>query len=183
MQLTISKKLYGLGLLGLLFTLAAGITGAWGITRVAGGIDDVSRLSSVIRNHIQASMFLDWSRTDISKMLTTTGETQATAASELENHQQLFVERLDAAKSFAKDPETRTVLEKESGLAAQYVRSASKIASLRAKPAEAAPLIGEFLSGYQDLRNMMDVTTDQLEGRSKRAELLANTVVAAPASR
>ena len=109
MQLTISKKLYGLGLLGLLFTLAAGITGAWGITRVAGGIDDVSRLSSVIRNHIQASMFLDWSRTDISKMLTTTGETQATAASELENHQQLFVERLDAAKSFAKDPETRTV--------------------------------------------------------------------------
>ncbi len=177
MQLTISKKLYGLGLLGLLFTLAAGITGAWGITRVAGGIDDVSRLSSVIRNHIQASMFLDWSRTDISKMLTTTGETQATAASELENHQQLFVERLDAAKSFAKDPETRTVLEKESGLAAQYVRSASKIASLRAKPAEAAPLIGEFLSGYQDLRNMMDATTDQLEARSKRAELLANTVV------
>jgi methyl-accepting chemotaxis protein len=177
MQLTISKKLYGLGLLGLLFTLAAGITGAWGITRVAGGIDDVSRLSSVIRNHIQASMFLDWSRTDISKMLTTTGDTQATAASELENHEQLFGERLGAARSFAKDPESRAVLDKEVALASAYVRDASKIASLRAKPAEAAPLIGAFLSGYQDLRNMMDETTDQLETRSKRAEAQANTVV------
>jgi methyl-accepting chemotaxis protein len=177
MQLTISKKLYGLGLLGLLFTLAAGITGAWGITRVAGGIDDVSRLSSVIRNHIQASMFLDWSRTDISKMLTATGDTQATAASELENHEQLFGERLGAARSFAKDPESRAVLDKEVALASAYVRDASKIASLRAKPAEAAPLIGAFLSGYQDLRNMMDETTDQLETRSKRAEAQANTVV------
>jgi methyl-accepting chemotaxis protein len=177
MRLTISKKLYGLGLLGLLFTLAAGITGAWGITRVAGGIDDVSSLSSVIRNHIQASMFLDWSRTDISKMLTTTGDSQATAVSELENHEQLFAERLEAAKSFAKDAESRAVLDKEATLAGQYVRNASKIAGLRAKPAEAAPLIGGFLSGYQDLRNIMDATTDQLEARSKRAESQAKTVV------
>ena len=43
-------------------------------------------------------MFLDWSRTDISKMLTTSGETQDTAASELENHEQLFMERLDRRK-------------------------------------------------------------------------------------
>jgi methyl-accepting chemotaxis protein len=177
MQLTISKKLYGLGLLGLLFTLAAGITGAWGITRVAGGIDDVSRLSTVIRNHIQASMFLDWSRTDISKMLTTTGDSQATAASELESHKQLFGERLDAARSFAKDPESRAALDKEAQLASAYISDASKIAALRAKPAEAAPLIGGFLNGYQDLRNMMDSTTDQLEARSKRAEAQANTVV------
>ena len=53
-----------------------------------------------------------------------------------------------------------------------------KIAGLRAKPAEAAPLIGAFLSGYQDFRNMMDATTDQLEARSKRAESQAKTVVA-----
>ena len=124
MQLTISKKLYGLGLLGLLFTLAAGITGAWGITRVAGGIDDVSRLSSVIRNHIQASMFLDWSRTDISKMLTTTGDTQADGRIRTRESRAIVRGKADAAKSFAKDPETQGVLDKEAALASQYVRNA-----------------------------------------------------------
>jgi methyl-accepting chemotaxis protein len=176
-QLTISKKLYGFGLLGLMFTIATGIAGAWGITRVAEGIDNVGKMGSVIRNHIQASVFLDWSRTDVSKMLTTTGDSQNSAAAELANHLQLFQQRLGSAQSFAEDADIRATLGKESDLASQYVSSATKISDLRAKPSDAMSMIAQFLSGYQDLRNMMDATNDQLQSRSKQDEARANSVV------
>jgi methyl-accepting chemotaxis protein len=177
MHLTIRKKLYGLGFLGLLFTVAVGITGVRGISQVAGGIDDVSRTSSAIRNHIEASIFLDLSRADVSKILTTTEDAQDTAVSELESHLKLLSGRLATTNSLAQDTETRTALDQEIKLSDQYVQTASEISDLRTKPAEAGPLLGPFLQGYQDLRNMMDTTNDTLESGSKRAQAQAVAVV------
>ncbi|MFY9689733.1 MAG: methyl-accepting chemotaxis protein [Candidatus Acidiferrales bacterium] len=177
MHLTISKKLYGLGLLGLVFTLAVGVTGVWGISQTAAGIDAVASTSSVIRNHIEASMFIDWTRTDVSKMLTASGDAQDAAASELANHLKLLNDRLNAALSFAHDPDTRATLEKEAALAAQYTGNASRISDLRAKPAQATQFLGPFLQGYQDLRNMMDATNDSLQAASKKTQARAEGVV------
>ena len=177
MRLTISRKLYGLGLLGLVFTLATGITGAWGIGRVATGIGDVSSISSVIRDHIQASVFLDWSRTDVSKMLTTSGDAQSSALSELQNHEKLLQDKLSQAQSSAKGTAVASTLDKEAALVAQYVQMADKIAGLRSNPSAAMGLIGGFLSGYQDLRNTMDATNDDLQARAKHTEDQANSIV------
>ncbi|HEX4001662.1 MAG TPA: methyl-accepting chemotaxis protein [Candidatus Acidoferrales bacterium] len=178
MHLTISKKLYGLGLLGLVFTLVVGVTGVWGITEVAAGLDAVSSTSSVIRNHIQASMFIDWSRTDISKMLTSSGDSQDTASSELANHLKLFNDRLSAAISFVQDPAMRATLDKEAALAAEYTSNASRISDLRAKPAEATQFLGPLLQGYRNLRDMIDATNDQLQTDSKNTAARARAVVA-----
>jgi methyl-accepting chemotaxis protein len=178
MHLTISKKLYGLGLLGLVFTLAVGVTGVWSISETAAGIDAVAGTSSVIRNHIQASMFIDWTRTDVSKMLTASGDSQDTAASELANHLKLFNDSLSAAVSFAQDSAMRATLDKEVTLAAQYSSNASKISNLRAKPAEATQFLGPLLQGYRDLRDMMDATNDQLQTDSKNTVARAHAVVA-----
>jgi len=177
MQLTISKKLYGLGLLGLVFTLAVGLTGAWGITRVAAGIDDVGRTSAVVRDHIQASIFVDWSRADVSKMLTTSGDSQDTAASQLADHLRLLKSKLSEATSLEHDPAIQAALDQEDKVAEQYVANAGKISGVRAQPAQAMQVLGPFLRNYQDLLNMMDATNDKLQAESRQTESQARIVV------
>ena len=79
MQLSIRSKLYGLGVLGLASAVLVGGAGLRGILLVARGIQDVTATSSAIRSHMEASMFLDLTRSDVSKMLTSTSDQQDTA--------------------------------------------------------------------------------------------------------
>ena len=74
MTITIRQKLYGLGLLGLFFSVAIGLTGWYGIRQVGRGVEDVGATSSAIRNHMEASTFLDLTRADVSKIFTSTGD-------------------------------------------------------------------------------------------------------------
>jgi hypothetical protein len=83
MTITIRQKLYGLSLFGLLFAVDIGITGWYGIREVSRGVQDVGATSSAIRNHTEASAFLDLTRADVSKIFNSTGDAQDTPASEL----------------------------------------------------------------------------------------------------
>ena|SRR5579863_6443921 len=116
MTITIRQKLYGLGLLGLLFSVAIGLTGWYGIRLVGSGVQDVGATSSAIRNHMEASTFLDFTRADVSKIFTATGDAQDTAVSEFEDHEKLLLDRLSVAVSFTHSAELLAVLNKESAL-------------------------------------------------------------------
>jgi methyl-accepting chemotaxis protein len=177
MTITIRQKLYGLGLLGLLFSAAIGLTGWNGIRQVGGGVQDVGATSSAIRNHMEASTFLDLTRADVSKILNSTGDAQDTAASEFGDHEKLLSDRLSVAVSFTHSPEVLAALKKESALSEDYLGNASKIASLRKTSSAAMPLLGGFLQQYQDLRNLMDDSNDKLQAESKRSEVDAARVV------
>jgi methyl-accepting chemotaxis protein len=177
MTITIRQKLYGLGLLGLLFSIAIGLAGWYGIRQVGRGVQDVGATSSAIRNHMEASTFLDLTRADVSKIFTAAGDAQDTAASEFEDHEKLLRDRLTVAVSFTHSAEVLAVLNKESALANDYLGKASKIASLRKTSSAAMPLLGGFLQEYQDLRNQMDDSNDKLQAESKRSESDAAHVV------
>jgi methyl-accepting chemotaxis protein len=177
MNLTIRLKLYGLGLLGLAGTLIVGFTGLYGISNVASGIDDVGATSSAIRNHMEASMFLDLSRGDLAKTMTAAGDAQDTAAAEFADHSKLFQERLTQALQLTREAKAKAVLEKEQSSAEAYLASAAKISAVRKNPAEAAPLFGPFLQGYQDLRTAMDANNDMLAEASKKSQSDAARVV------
>jgi len=177
MTITIRQKLYGLGLLGLLFSAAIGFTGWYGIRQVGRGVQDVGATASAIRNHMEASTFLDLSRADVSKIYTSTGDAQDTAASEFEDHEKLLRDRLSVAVSFTHSAELLAALNKESVLTEDFLSKASKIASLRKTSAAAMPLLGGFLQEYQDLRNLMDDSNDKLQAESKRSESDAVRVV------
>ena len=170
MTITIRQKLYGLGLLGLLFSIAIAVAGWYGIRQVGRGVEDVGGTSSAIRNHMEASAFLDLTRSDVSKMLNATGDAQDTAASEFEDHEKLLSDRLSVAASFTHRPELLALLSKETALSQDYLGKASKIAALRKNAATAMPLLGGFLQEYQDLRNQMDDSNDKLDAESKRTE-------------
>ena len=177
MTITIRQKLYGLGLLGLLFSVAIGLAGWYGIRQVGRGVQDVGATSSAIRNHMEASTFLDTTRSDVSKIFTTTGDTQDIAASEFDDHQKLLRDRLGVAVSFTHSADLLAVLNKESALTEDFLDKASKIAGLRKNAAAAMPLLGGFLQQYQDLRNLMDDSNDKLQAESKRSESDAARVV------
>src|SRR5258708_6674966 len=177
MTSTIRQKLYGLGLFGLLFSVAIGLAGWYGIRQVGRGIQDVGATSSAIRSHMEASAFLDLTRADVSKIFTSSGDAQDTAASEFDDHQKLLRDRLGVAVSFTHSPELLAALSKESALTEDFVGKASKIAGLRKNSAAAMPLLGGFLQEYQDLRNLMDDSNDKLQAESKRSESDAARVV------
>jgi len=177
MTITIRQKLYGLGLIGLLFSVAIGLTGWNGIRQVGRGVQDVGATSSAIRNHMEASTFLDLTRADVSKIFNSTGDAQDTAASEFDDHEKLLRNRLAVAVSFTHSAELLAVLSKESALSEDYLGKALKIASLRKNSAAAMPLLGGFLQEYQDLRNLMDDGNDKLQAESKRSESDAARVV------
>jgi methyl-accepting chemotaxis protein len=177
MTITIRQKLYGLGLLGLLFSAAIGFTGWYGIRQVGRAVQDVGATSSAIRNHMEASTFLDFTRTDISKMFNSTGDAQDTAASEFDDHQKLLRQRLAVAVSFTHSSEVLAALNKETALSEDYLGMALRIASLRKNSAAAMPLLGGFLQQYQDLRNLMDDSSDKLQAETKRSESDAARVV------
>ncbi|MBZ5642439.1 MAG: methyl-accepting chemotaxis protein [Acidobacteriia bacterium] len=177
MTITIRQKLYGLGLLGLLFSAAIGLTGWNGIRQVGRGVQDVGDTSSAIRNHLEASMFLDQTRADVSKIFTSTGEAQDTASSEFEDHGKLLRDRLGVAVSFTHSAELLATLNKEKALTEDFLGQASKIASLRKTPSAAMAMLGGFLQHYQDLRNQMDASNDKLQAETKRSEVDAAGVV------
>lgn len=170
MTITIRQKLYGFGLLGLLFSIAIALTGWNGIRQVGRGVEDVGATSSAIRNHMEASTFLDFTRADVSKIFNSTGDAQDTAVSEFEDHQKLLRARLAVALSLTQSPQLAAELQKESEISEDYLRGAAKISSLRKNTAAAMPLLSAFLQQYQDLRNEMDGLNDKLEAESKRSQ-------------
>jgi methyl-accepting chemotaxis protein len=177
MTITIRQKLYGLGALGLLFSIAIGVTGWYGIRQVSHGVQDVGATSSAIRNHMEASAFLELTRSDVSKILNSAGDAQDNAASEFEDHQKLLSDRLAKAVSFTHSSELLAELGKETSLSQDYLGQASKITALRKTAAAAMPLLGGFLQQYQDLRNQMDASSDKLQEEAKRSESDAARVV------
>jgi len=126
---------------------------------------------------MEASMFLDLTRADVSKMMNASGDAQDTAASELTDHQKLLHDRLTATLSLARSKEARAVLEKENKGVDAYLGAVSQIAASRKDMAAVSKVLGDFLQGYQDLRNTMDGTNDVLQGESKVSEETAGKVV------
>lgn len=170
MQLSIRSRLYGLGVLGLASAVLVGGAGLRGILLVARGIQDVTATSSAIRSHMEASMFLDLTRADVSKMLTSTGDQQDTATSQLSDHEKLLKDRLAAAASFTRPGAARTALEDEDKSVGDYCAQLDKIVSVRTDAAAAGGLLGPFLQGYADLRNSMDGDNDKLQSEAKRSD-------------
>jgi methyl-accepting chemotaxis protein len=176
-HLTIRHKLYGLGVLSFVFSVALGLTGLQGILQVAAGVQNVSATSSAIRSHMEASQFLDQTRADLSKLLQTTGDAQDNASGELADHQKLVLDRLGKAISLTHGSEASAALSAENKAVADYFSKTTRIQDSRKQVSAAMGMLGEALQSYQDLRNMMDGVNDRLQAESARSESEASHVV------
>ena len=172
MQLTIKTRLYGLSIFGLIFVAAVSATGYWGITSVEKTTVEVAATGSAIRNHIEAGVYNDLTRTDTSALFTAKGDDQQNKVDDFNQHSKLLADRIAKARGFATDPASRSMLDYETQLSDQYLKSGNAlIDAVLHNPAAAPALLGPYLQSYKELQGKIEETSDQLTKSAEEAEL------------
>ena len=171
MRLTIKTQLFGLSISALIFVIGVSATGYWGITSVQKTTGEVASTGSAIRNHMEAGIYNDLTRADISAVFTGKGDEQKNKADEFAQHSKLLQDRLAKASRLAVDPASRSMLEYEMKLSDQYVKAGSELidAIMRA-PSTAPALLGPYLQLYKDLQGKIEEASDQLGKSAQDAE-------------
>ncbi|HWY53153.1 MAG TPA: methyl-accepting chemotaxis protein [Terriglobales bacterium] len=174
MQLTIKARLLGLTISGLVFVAGVSVTGYWGITSVHQSTTQVAATGSAIRNHIEAGVYNDLTRTDTAAVFTEKGDEQQNKAEEFAQHGKLLQERLAKARDLAVDAASQSMLDNEKQLSSQYVTAGNLlINAIIHNPSTAPGQLGPYLQLYKDLQGKIEETSDQLSKSAKEAELSA----------
>jgi methyl-accepting chemotaxis protein len=174
MQLTIKARLFGLTASGLLFVAGVSATGYWGITSVEKTTAEVAATGSAIRNHIEAGVYNDLTRTDVSAVFTGKGDEQQNKAEEFAQHAKLLTERVGKARELATDPASRGMLDQEKQLCGDYIKAGDAlIGAIIHNPGTAPGLLGPYLQLYKDLQGKIEEASDQLSKSANDAELSA----------
>ncbi|MGD0162331.1 MAG: methyl-accepting chemotaxis protein [Candidatus Sulfotelmatobacter sp.] len=174
MQLTIKTQLFGLTISGLVFVAAVSATGYWGITSVHKTTVEVAATGSAIRNHIEAGVYNDLTRTDTSAVFTAKGDEQQNKAEEFAQHSKLLEDRIAKARDFAVDPASRKSLDDEKQMSSEYVKAGDAlVGAIIHNPSAAPGLLGAYLQLYKDLQGKIEDTSDQLAKSAKDAEFSA----------
>ncbi|MFZ3218196.1 MAG: methyl-accepting chemotaxis protein [Candidatus Acidiferrales bacterium] len=172
MRLSIKTQLFSLIGSGLLFVAAVSATGYWGITKVEKATVVVAATGSAIRNHIEAGIYNDLTRSDTSAVFTGKGDDQQNAVEEFAEHSKLLQARIAKARDLATDPVSENMLDYEKQLSAQYVQAGDAlIAAIVHNPTAAPALLGPDLQLYKDLQGKIEETSDQLGKSALEAEL------------
>src|SRR6266700_2983551 len=173
-QWTIRRKLLGLTIIGLVFVLAIGATGYWGIGTVRQTTAEVAATSSAIRNHVEAGVYNDLTRSDMSAIFTAKGDEQQNKVEELGRHSKLLTDRITKTAELVSDPALRSGVREESSMSEQYVSAGGSLASAIVKQSsEATAQLGPYLQLYKQLQQNIEDTSDKLEKSAKQAQASA----------
>ncbi len=174
-RVTIRTKLFSLTCAGLMFVAAVSAAGYWGIRSLRKATREVAATGSAIRNHIEAGVYNDLTRTDTSAVFTAKGDEQQNQADEFAQHSKLLQERIAKARSLAIDPASRSMLDYEIQLSRQYVNAGDALVNAILHNPNAAPaLLGPYLELYKELQGKIEETSDQLAKSAQEAELGAD---------
>ena len=182
-QLKIKTKLLGLTATGLLFVAGVSATGYWGITSVQKTTIEVAATGAAIRNHVEAGMYKDMTRDDISAVFTKKGQDRQDSLDNLSVHGKVLAQRVDAARDSVLNPALRTILDEESILAQKYLSATDALSqAVTHDSSSTAAATERCLELYKELDEKIEDTGDQLEQSAKQTELGA-TKKAARATR
>jgi methyl-accepting chemotaxis protein len=174
MNFTIRAKLFGLTAGGLLFVAGVSATGYWGITTIEKTTADVAATGSAIRNHIEAGVYNDLTRSDTSAVFTAKGDEQQNKVEDFARDSKLLQDRIGKARELAVDASSQSTLDGEKQLAQQYISAGNAlIDAILHNPAAAPGLLGPYLQLYKDLQGKIEETSDQLSKSASQAELSA----------
>jgi methyl-accepting chemotaxis protein len=174
MSVTIRTKLLGLATTSLVFVSSVGLTGYWGVSTLDRTAAEVASLGEAIRNHIEAGVYNDLTRRDISSVFSSKGDDQQSAVDELKQHTGLLQDRIAKARSFATDSASQALLDRETQLSQQYVQAGDALTNaMLHNPSQAPALLGPYLNLYKELQGKIDETNDQLGKQELDAELSA----------
>jgi len=174
MRWTIKKRLFGLTISGLLFVACVSAAGYWGITTVEKTTVEVAATGSAIRNHIEAGMYNDLTRTDLSGVFTQKGDEQQNKVEEFQQHCKLLRDRVNKAHELAVDTASRSMLDDEQKMVEQYLKAGALLVNaIVHDPSQATSQLGPYLQLYKDLQGKIEETSDQLTKSANEAEVSA----------
>ncbi len=149
-------------------------TGYWGITTVEKTTVEVAATGSAIRNHIEAGMYNDLTRADLSAVFTQKGDDQQNKVEEFQQHCKLLRDRVNKARELAVDTASRAMLDDERKMVEQYLKAGASLVSVIVHdPSQATSQLGPYLQLYKDLQGKIEETSDQLAKSANEAELSA----------
>ncbi len=171
-QLKIKTKLLSLTATGLIFVACVSVTGYWGITSVQKTTIDVAATGAAIRNHVEAGMYKDMTRDDISAVFTKKGQDRQDSLDNLSVHGKVLAQRVDAARDSVLNPALRTILDEESTLAQKYLNATDALSqAVTHDSSSTAAATEQCLALYKELDEKIEDTGDQLEQSAKQTEL------------
>ena len=171
LQWTIKHKLLGLTVAALLFVAAVSGTGYWGISTVREAAVDVAATGSAIRNHIEAGVYNDLTRANVSAIFTAKGDEQQNKAEEFSHNSKLLKDRIEKARQFTVKTSDR---DEESRLVDQYLNAGNALVeTILHNPDSAASHLGPYLQLYKELQGKLESTSDQLQKGSDEAQVSA----------
>jgi methyl-accepting chemotaxis protein len=171
MQWTIKQRLFCLTITGLMFVAAVSATGYWGIKSVEATTAQLAASGTAIRNHIEAGVFNDLTRDDISTILTKKGVERGRIVENLALHSKMMAEHIAEARALVTDPAFQSTLEEERRMVERYLDATASLANMSAHdPSAAAAQLDACLHQYRDLQDKIEDTGDRLEKSAKQAE-------------
>jgi methyl-accepting chemotaxis protein len=174
-QLKIRTKLLGLTATGLIFVAGVSATGYWGITSVQKTTVEVAATGAAIRNHVEAGMYKDMTRDDISAIFTKKGQDRQDSLDNLSVHGKVLLQRVDAARDSVLNPGLRIILNEESSVAQKYLSAIDALSqAVTHDTSSVAAATERCLELYKELDEKIEDTGDQLEQSAKQTELSAN---------
>ena len=172
MHLTIKTRLLGSTVGALIFLAAVSTTGYWGITSVQRTTVDVAATGAAIRNHVEAGMFFDMTRDDISAAFAKQGQERQDSLDNLLLHTKVFAQRITAARDAVLDPALRATLTDENGLVQDYLSAAEALSAAVAHDPSAVQAAGARCGQLSNqIEEKIADTSEQLEQSAKQAEL------------
>jgi methyl-accepting chemotaxis protein len=174
MQLTIKARLFGLTVGGLAFVAAVSATGYWGIASVEKTTVEAAATGKAIRNHVEAGVYNDMTRDDISAAVQKKGQDQQDSLDNLAVHSKVLADRVTAARDSVVSPGLQATLNDESTLAQKYVAAGDSLSQAIAHdPASVAAAAERCLDLNKELGEKIEDSGEQLDQNAKQAELSA----------
>jgi hypothetical protein len=174
-QFTIKQRLFVQAAGALIFLAAASATGYWGINSVGKAIAQEEASGAAVRSHVEAGVFNDLTRDDISSILLKKGDERQSIADNLALHSKLLAEHIADARALATDPPIQSALEEERETLGQYLSASASLSQMSAQDpptAAAVAQVGVCLLLYQKLQGEIEDSEDQLEKAARIRRLV-----------
>jgi methyl-accepting chemotaxis protein len=173
LNVTVGKKLVGLGLLGAGLVLGVAYSGYWGLMKSSAALDVIVSHMSSIRQHIEADMMHDALKADVFVALAAAehnnlGEKKK-VLEDLSEHATMFRDRL--ARIGGGDPEVQHALASVRPGLNRYIVEAEKIATLAFQNRSlAVAQLPEFLRLFETLEVDMSRLSDLIESTARQSQ-------------
>jgi methyl-accepting chemotaxis protein len=168
MNLSLKNKILALGLTGLLFVIATGITGSYLLMRPTELIRQQSAAFQCQYNHMQGDMMHDALRADVFNAMGTTASAELEASQkDARDHAEKFRGYLEANLKNNSDPIIGASLAELSPALQKYIELAEKvIATHISNPAQAKALMPAFEASFSDMEDKQEKLSDLFKARA-----------------